>query len=482
MINRNFRCFLITSFLVVAIFAGFVPASAIDLDAMTFPPLGPIELPDIEEVKLENGMRLYLLEDHSLPIIEASVRIHGGSYLEPAEKIGLANFVGELLRAGGTEKWSADELDELLEGIGASAETSSDIIAGSLKLMMLSAKKELAIEVMAEILRRPRFEESRFEQTMIAAKSMISRRNDQPDSIGEREFEKIIYGKDSAYARHPEYATLKAISRDDLKAFHQKVYRPENVQMAIWGDFSRKEILALVKKYFADWEKGKETLPEFPKVEYSFDKRVGVVDLPEARQTNAYIGHVGGRLIDEDHPHRIVMNNILGVGFGSRLFNQVRSKAGLCYQVYGIYTANLSYPGIFYNYVATKNETAGKAVSMIIDEIRRFQKEPATEAELKAAKDRYLNSFVFNFDEKQKVIERLVYYDFFGLPKDFLNKQKEMVEATTAENVLAAANKYLKPDSLRILVVGNQKEFDIPLDKLDNGKPEAIDVTIPPEK
>ena len=103
MINRNFRCFLITSFLVFAIFAGFVPASAIDLDALTFPPLGPIELPEIEEVKLENGMRLYLLEDHSLPLIEASVRIHGGSYLEPAEKIGLANFVGELLRAGGTE-------------------------------------------------------------------------------------------------------------------------------------------------------------------------------------------------------------------------------------------------------------------------------------------------------------------------------------------------------------------------------------------
>ncbi|HPT47964.1 MAG TPA: insulinase family protein, partial [Candidatus Rifleibacterium sp.] len=189
-----------------------------------------------------------------------------------------------------------------------------------------------------------------------------------------------------------------------------------------------------------------------------------------------------GRLVDEDHPHRIVMNNILGVGFGSRLFNQVRSKAGLCYQVYGVYTANLSYPGMFYNYVATKNETAAKAVRMIMDEIKRFQKEPVTAEELKAAKDRYLNSFVFNFDEKQKVIERLVYYDFFNLPRDFLNKQKEMVEATTAENVLAAANKYLKPDSLRILVVGNQKAFDEPLDKLDNGTPTLLDVTIPPEK
>ncbi len=482
MINSKLKHLIIACFVAFVALMNFSQAGAEELASLTYPALGAINLPDIEEVKLDNGLRLYLLEDKTLPLIEASVRIHGGSYLEPADKIGLANLVGNLLRGGGTEKWSADELDELLEGIGASAETSSDIIAGSLKLMMLSSQKELAIEVMAEILRRPRFEESRFEQEMISARSMISRRNDQPDDIGSREFEKLLYGAASPYARQSEYATLKAISRDDLKAFHQKVYRPENVQMAIWGDFDRKEILALVKKYFGTWEKGKEPLPEFPKVEYNFDKQVSIVDLPDSKQTNAYIGHIGGRLVDEDHPHRIVMNNILGVGFGSRLFNQVRSKAGLCYQVYGVYTANLSYPGMFYNYVATKNETAAKAVRMIMDEIKRFQKEPVTAEELKAAKDRYLNSFVFNFDEKQKVIERLVYYDFFNLPRDFLNKQKEMVEATTAENVLAAANKYLKPDSLRILVVGNQKAFDEPLDKLDNGTPTLLDVTIPPEK
>lgn len=482
MIINNIKRTLIASFVCLTALLTLNPAGAVDIDALTYPPLNPVVMPDIEEIKLDNGLRLYLLEDKTLPLIEASVRIHGGSFLEPADKIGLADMVGELLRNGGTEKWSADQLDELLESIGAAAETTNDIIAGGLKLMMLSSQKELAIEVMAEILRRPRFEEARFEQTMIGFKSMISRRNDQADEIGDREFNKLVYGSTSPYARHSEYATLKAISRDDLKAFHQRVYRPENVQMAIWGDFDRKEILTLVKKYFGDWEKGKEPLPEFPKVDYSFDKRVALVDQPEARQANVYIGHLGGKLIDEDHPHRIVMNNILGVGFGSRLFNQVRSKAGLAYNVYGIYTANLSYPGIFYNYVATKNETAAKAVRMIIDEIRRIQKEPPTAAELKAGKDRYLNSFVFNFDEKQKVIERMVYYDFFGLPRDFLNKQKEMVEATTAENVSAAAGKYLKPDALRILVVGNQKAFDEPLDKLDNGKPELIDVTIPAEK
>lgn len=454
-------------------------ASAVDLNALVYPQLNQIAIPEVEEFKLDNGMRLYLLEDKTLPLIKASVRIHGGSYLDPADKIGLAELCGDLLRTGGTEKYSSDELDELLESIGGSAETSIDIIAGSLKLSMLSSYTDLAMEVMAEILQRPVFEQAKFEQLMISARSSVSRRNDQPAGIGDREFEKVIYGNNSPYARHPEYATLKAISRDDLKAFHQRVFRPENVQMAIWGDIDSKKIVELVKKHFGAWEKGKEVLPEFPKVDYQFDTRTAGIDLPDVTQSNVYIGHIGGRLTDEDHPHRIVMNNILGVGFGSRLFKQVRSKAGLAYSVYGVFTANLSYPGTFYNYVSTKSESTIKAIRMIIDEIKRIQKEEPTAEELKLGRDRYLNTFVFNFDSKDKIIERLVYYDFFGLPKDFLNKQMEMVKTTTAADVTAAANKYLKPDSLRILVVGSQKNLDEPLAALKNGEPQAIDITIP---
>jgi zinc protease len=338
---------LLTIFAFLALFSA--SAGAVDLNSLVYPSLNQIAIPEVEEIKLDNGMRLYLLEDKTLPLIQASVRIHGGSYLDPVEKIGLAEFCGDLLRTGGTEKYSSDELDELLESIGGSAETSIDVIAGSLKLSMLSSYTELAVEVMAEILQRPVFEQAKFEQLMVAARSSVSRRNDQPSGIGDREFEKVIYGKDSPYARHTEYATLNAITRDDLKAFHQRVFRPENVQMAIWGDIDSKQIVELVKKHFAAWEKGKEPIPDFPKVDYQFDARTNYVDLPDVTQSNVYIGHIGGRLTDEDHPHRIVMNNILGVGFGSRLFKQVRSKAGLAYSVYGVFTANLSYPGTFYN-------------------------------------------------------------------------------------------------------------------------------------
>jgi len=475
-LNRQFTAIIsiVSIFAAISSFAG-----AVDLNSMVYPSLNQIAIPEVEEIKLDNGMRLYLLEDKTLPLIQASVRIHGGSYLDPADKIGLAELCGDLLRSGGTEKYSSDELDELLESIGGSAETSIDVIAGSLKLSMLSSYTELAMEVMAEILQRPVFEQAKFEQLMISARSSISRRNDRPANIGDREFDKIIYGKDSPYARHPEYATLKAISRDDLKAFHQRVFRPENVQMAIWGDIDSKKIVELVNKHFGVWEKGKEPLPEFPKVDYQFDTRTSFVDLPDVSQSNVYIGHLGGRLTDEDHPHRIVMNNILGVGFGSRLFKQVRSKAGLAYSVYGVFTANLSYPGTFYNYVSTKTESTVKAIRMIIEEIKRIQSEEPTAEELKLGRDRYLNTFVFNFDSKGKIIERLVYYDFFGLPKDFLNKQMEMVKTTTAADVTAAAKKYLKPESLRILVVGAANKLDEPLAALKNGEPQAIDITIP---
>ncbi|MBU1105761.1 MAG: insulinase family protein [Candidatus Riflebacteria bacterium] len=454
-------------------------AGAIDINSFVYPPLNQIAIPEVQEIKLDNGMRLYLLEDKTLPLIQASVRIHGGSYLDPVEKIGLAGLCGELLRTGGTEKYKSDELDELLESIGADAETSIDIIAGSLHLSMLSSYTELAMEVMAEILQRPVFEQAKFEQLMISARASVARRNDQPSVIGDREFDKVIYGNNSPYARQIEYATLSTISRDDLKAFHQRVFRPENVQMAIWGDINSQKIIELVKKHFGAWERGKEPLPDFPKVDYKFDTRAAFVDLPEATQSNVYIGHLGGHLTDEDHPHRIVMNNILGVGFGSRLFKQVRSKAGLAYSVYGVFTANLSYPGAFYNYVSTKSESTVKAVRMIIDEIKRIQNEEPNAEELKLGRDRYLNTFVFNFDSKGKIIERLVYYDFFGLPKDFLNKQMEMVKKTTAADVTAAAKKYLKPDSLRILVVGSIKDLDEPLAALKNGEPQAIDITIP---
>jgi zinc protease len=454
-------------------------AMALDLESIVYPPLNKLELPNIQKYELPNGIRVYLLEDKTLPLIEASARVHGGTYLEPNEKVGVVDLMGDLMRDGGTEKWAPDDLDELLESLGGSMGTGADTIACTANIMMLSTKKELAMELLAEVMRRPRFDEARLEQTMVAYKSGIARRNDNEGRIASREFNKMIYGADSVYARHAEYKTLASIKRQDLFDYHAKIFRPEHVQLAIWGDIDSNEILQLVKKYFGDWERGKSKLPEFPKVDYKYDQRVAYVDRPQSKQSSVYLGHIGGNTLDKDNSHRIIMNNILGLGFGSRLFKEVRSKHGLCYSVYGVYSSNLSYLGKFFSYVGANSENTLKAISLIKKEIEKMQKSEPTAEELKSAKDRYLNSFVFNFDSKSQIIQRMVYYDFFGLDKDYLNKQKEEIEATSAADVLRAAQKNLRPDSLRILVVGNKKGLGGTLESLNNGRVTELDVSIP---
>ncbi|RCK78737.1 MAG: processing proteinase [Candidatus Ozemobacter sibiricus] len=474
-------CLLLLAGLLCLLTAGAASArSPIDVEKIAFPPLPPIGQPDLEEITLDNGLRLYLLVDRSLPLIQASVRIHGGSFLEPPDKIGLAEICGRLLRIGGTASYTSDQLDDLLEGIGAVVETSFETISGRLSLSMLSSQADLAVEVMAEILRRPAFEPDRLAQVMVAMRAAVSRRNDQPAAIATREFDKLIYGAASPYARHPENATLRAITRDDLVAFHRLVCQPQNIQMAIYGDIDRARIIDLVKKAFGDWPKGDTPLPDFPAVEYAFTPKVGLIDLPQANQSNILLGHLGGRLLDPDHAARLVMNNIFGISFGSRLFREVRSRAGLAYSVYGAITANMSYPGQFICSVSTRADATLKAVAKIIAEIERLQQEPPTAEELRLGKDRYLNAFVFNFENLDKIVDRLMYFDFFGLPRDFLQQEKARVEAVTTADVQAVARKQMKPEALRVLVVGPAARFDGDLKSLGLGAPEPIDITIAP--
>ena len=456
-----------------------LPALAQDVDNLKFPKLNKLEIPEIDRVTLDNGMRLYLVNDKALPIFRASLRINCGSYLEPAEKIGLAGICGNVMRTGGTMKWSGDEIDELLEAVGGSVETSIGLASGNASVNVLSEYTDLGLEVLADILRKPLFDEDKIELAKVQERSGISRRNDDAQEITFREYRKVIYGPESVFARQVEYATINAVTRDDLIEFHAKYFHPQNVQMAIWGDFDKSELLAKIDKYFGNWKQEGEPIPPLPEVVYSFDQRVFSVDKPDVNQTNIVLGHIGGKVTDDDYADRIVMNNIFGGSFGSRMFNAVRSKEGLAYATFGVYTANISYPGVFYGFASTKSETTGKAVKEIVKQIHRMQTDPPTEDEMRAGKDGYLNSFVFKFDTKSEVVNRLMGYDFHGLPDDFLQQIKEKVEAVTPEDVMEAAVRNLKPEKLRILAVGKSEDYDIALADLGLGEVTDIDITIP---
>ncbi|MCP4685501.1 MAG: insulinase family protein [bacterium] len=473
------RIVIVGAVLLLMLSSALNAAPVKSLDDLEYPKLNKLEIPEVDRVTLDNGMRLYLVEDKSLPVFNASVRVCVGSYLEEPEKVGLASILTTTLRTGGTQKWTGDEIDEILEAVGASVEVGSDITNCTAGVNALSEYTDLGLEVLADVLRRPVFDQEKIDLAKVQENSAISRRNDDPSTAVRREFYKIIYASAPEYARHTEYATIKAVSRDDLVAFHGKWFRPENIQMSIWGDFDREELLAKINKFFGDWERGNTPVPPLPEVNYNFERKTYYAEKTDVNQSNVRMGHIGGYITDDDAAATIVMNNILGGGLGGRMFNTVRTKEGLAYSTYGQYNQFIDYPGGFFNYSGTKSETTGKAARTMIDVIKSMQTEPPTADELRKGKEGYLNSFVFNFDSKGEVVNRLMTYDYHGLPDDFLQKQKENIEKVTAEDVVAAAKSKLKPDEMFIIVVGNAADFDEPLENLDWGPVVPVDITIP---
>jgi zinc protease len=472
---------LMRSFVTVILFLLFCCGTGLGeqrvVDKLKYPPLRTQEPPNIEKITLDNGLTLYLLEDHELPIINAAVRLGAGEYLVREDKVGLASITGAVMRTGGTEKMTGDQIDSALEAVGASIEVSISRTSGSARMNILSEYVDMGLSILADILRRPVFSQDKIDLQKTSERSAIARRNDEPTGICGREFRKIIYGSKSPYAMHTEYSTIDNISREDLIAFHKQCITPENVMIAVWGDFNKDEMAAKLRKYFEDWPAGSGKMPKFPEVKYEFKPGIHYIAKDNVNQSTIFMGHIGGLTGDPDYFAMVVMNNILGGAFSSRLFNNVRSKLGLAYTVAGNYTSNIAYPGVYYNYCLTKSESTVKAIRSMIAEIKRMQTDPPTPEEMRLGKDGYLNSFVFNFEDKGDVITRMMEYDYFGFPNDFLYKVKDNIEKVTPADVIAVAQKRLHPDALQIVVVGKGSDFDEPLSAL--GAVDTIDVTIP---
>jgi len=452
--------------------------SPLNYKQLKYSKLGDIQVPEVQQVTLANGMRLFLLEDHELPLISVSARVRTGSIYEPPGKIGLAAITGIVMRTGGTVGRTGDEIDEQLESIAASVETGIGLNSGSAFVSVLKKDIDVGLEILADVLMNPAFREDKIMLAKIQHRSSIARRNDNVGSIAAREFEKLIYGPDSVYARHTEYATIDSISRDDLVAFHKQFFGPDNMMLGVWGDFDIDQMIRKIEKAFEGWKKVDVQLSEVPQVKYEFPQTVNVIRKDDVNQSNIYLGHIGGMRNNPDYFALILMNRILGSGFTSRLFKNVRSREGLAYSVFGIYSANYDFPGLFYVGCQTRSEATVRAIRAMTEEVRKMTESEVTDEELALARDSYLNSFVFNFDTKGEIVSRLMTYAYYDYPLDFLQKSKESIEKVTKKDILRVAKKYLRPDEVQILAVGRPQDFDEPLSVF--GDVREIDVTIPP--
>ena len=445
---------------------------------LEFETLPELELPDYERYELDNGMVVYLVEDRDFPLIGGTAIIQTGSRFEPANKVGLAQLTGSIMRSGGTENHPAAELNSILEQKAASVETNISSSSGSASFSTLTEDLNTVFPLFAEVLRQPAFAADKFAIAKRQQQGSIARRNDDPSSIASREFSKVIYGETSPYARTIEYQTLDNISREDAIGFYRTYVRPENMILGIVGDFATEEMIERVQNAFGDWQVDTPIAAlEPPAATQRYEGGIFAIDRPQQTQSNILLGHIGGQFNSPDYPTLSVLNGVLN-GFGGRLFNEVRSRQGLAYSVYGSWSPSYDYDGMFIAGGQTQTSNTVPFVKSVTKEIKKLRNELVTEKELANAKESILNSFVFNFQNPSQTLSRLMRYEYFDYPEDFIFEYQDKIQNTSREDILDAAREYLKPQQLVTLVVGNVKAMKPPLDELKQ-EITLVDVSIP---
>jgi zinc protease len=437
-----------------------------------FQPVAP------RRVVLGNGMVLFLQEDRELPVLQATLRIRGGSREEDPAKAGLVTIFGQAWRTGGTRKRTGDELDDFLEARAARVETGGGLDSTTVSLNCLKDNFKESFDAFLELLREPEFRQDKIDLAQRQLNTGVARRNDNPQGILFRESAKLGYGAASPYARQIEYATIAAVTRDDLLAWHRKYVHPGNMILGVAGDFDTATMEATLRKAFASWPRGtaaprvRDTAVTAGRPGYYF------VAKDDVNQSNIRMVHLGTTLDDPDYYALSVMNEIFGGGFASRLFSSVRSRKGLAYAVGGGVGSTYDHPGLFSVFTSTKSGTTAAAIDALYEEIEGIKRRPATAEELQRAKDSLLNSFVFRVDSRGKVLSEKMGYEFYGYPLDFLERYPAGIAKVTAEDVARVARKYIDKDKLAVLVVGKAADFDRPLASF--GGVTTLDVAIPP--
>ncbi len=446
-------------------------------EELRFPPLARFDVPQPQRVELENGLVVLILEDHELPLVEVTAMVRAGSAVDPAGKVGLAELAGEVMRTGGTETMPGDQLDDWLEGRAAEVEVGVTPEAARVTLSSLKQDFPDALRVFSDVLRHPAFDPRKLEVERNKAIANVSRQNDEMMDVLFREFSTIVYGPDSPYGRNPTYASLGAIRRDDLVAWHRQGFHPDRTVIGLVGDFSAEEALGWIRQAFGDWPRSTGPKPPAPSWREQAAPGVYFAEKSEVKQSGIIMGHLGVRRDDPDYYALELMNHILGTSYASRLFVNVRSRKGLAYAVNGQVASQWDHPGLAMLFMTTKVGTTAAGIDALLEEARNMAATPPTEEEVERSRRSLLDSFVFRVDSPRKVMNQALLLEFNGYPADWLSHYRAGIEAVTPARVSDAAARHLRPRDFAIFVVGPSEGRDRPL--TDFGKVTPVDISLP---
>jgi zinc protease len=440
-------------------------------DQLSFPPL-QFNFPAVEKQQLDNGIKLYLKEDHELPLVELTLTIAGGSIHDPPGKTGLSHLFAELLETGGAGDLSPAELETELEGMAAELSVSSSTYSYQIDLSLQQRDLQRGIEILSDLLRRPRFDEARLELSRKQLLDGIRRENDDPGSIAARVLAEAVF-PGHPFGASPKIPEVETFSRADLLALYQRYFHPENLWVAVSGDVDRAEIVRLLQQHLGDWPSGAVALPPLPQLPAASNGKILVVD-KAIPQTTILMGHEG---ISKDNPDMYalqVANYILGGGgFNSRMMSEIRSNRGLAYSVYSYFQVGRWLPKQFIAGSETKTGTTAEVVTLMRKAIQQLIDQPVSTAELELAKQSLINSFVFAFTDTHSIVNRAVRIDYYQYPEGYLENYQRNLAAVTIADVQRVARQYLHPERLQIVLVGDSgkfldsvKELGLPVEKV----------------
>jgi zinc protease len=414
----------------------------------------------LQRAELDNGLEVLVLEDHRLPRVALGVTVRRGAAIVDNEQAGLAAFTAELMSRGAGKR-DALALAQAVDEIGASLRVGSDWDAMSVRVAGLSRDLDRLLEILADVVLRPRFEAREADKARGEILASLERAKDDPHTLASWNLARALYdGHRYGRPRRGVPETVAGLDTGAARAFHRRVFVPNDAIFSAAGDAAMEDLLARVGKAFGAWEWGPVSEPgPAPPALVPPERRIVVVDRPDLVQARIALAHEG---IARTHPERVaasLMNTVLGGGgFSSRLMESLRAEEGLTYGV-GSGFGMRRHPGPFYVSTFTRVSEVRRTLDLVLAELERAKSDPPSEEELRGARALMVGRFSLGLETSAAVVEALVDLDVYGLPEDSLDTYRSRIRATRVEHTARMARTLLHPERAAVVLVGPAREI-----------------------